>query len=318
MDRSSKTNCFSLADYEGVRIAYKTPKTMSVPTALMRTGDFTELLNPNLTGYASPYVLYEPGTAGHALLGSSCGYGHNIMCPGQINSIASKLINLYPQPNTNNGNTYNNYVKQRAYTDNTNSFDVRIDYNLSEKDQMFGRATRAHEDKLIENPLGDILDGSGGFGSTYINYGDNMMFSENHVFSASLINQARVSYNWGYFSYVQTNANVDISSQYGLGGIPYQPGNGGLPTISISGANRIGAGLFSPSPEHQNVYQAIDDLTWIRGSHSLKFGASFQNIRYNILQPTYGHTAPGYDGHFTASPECLTPVGAWPIFLLTT
>lgn len=297
-----KSKLFFFGDYEGVRIAYKTPMTMNVPTALMRTGDFTELLNPNLTGSASPYVLYEPGTAGHAILGSSCGYGQNKMCPGQINSIASKLINLYPQPNTNDGKTYNNYVKQIGYKDNTNSFDVRIDYNLSEKDQMFGRVTRAHEDKVIENPLGDILDGSRGFGGTYINYGDNMMFSENHIFSASLINQVRASYNWGYFSYIQANANVDISSQYGLGGIPYQLGNGGLPHMTISGANTIGTGLFMPSPEHQNVYQLIDDLTWIRGRHSLKFGASFQNTRYNILQPTYGRTAPGYDGHFTASP----------------
>jgi hypothetical protein len=34
----------------------------------------------------------------------------------------------------------------------------------------------------------------------------------------------------------------------------------------------------------------------------LKFGVDFQNIRYAVLQPTFAHTAPGYDGHFTASP----------------
>ncbi len=298
-----KNKLFFFGDYEGLRIVEDSPSIITIPTMLERSGNFTELLNTALTGAAQPTLLYEPGSAGTAPLGSACGNAQNIMCASEISSIASALLNLYPKPNANNGKTYNNYSTSLAYTDNTNQFDTRVDYNLSAKDQMFGRVTRSHENKTAQTALGPILDGGPLFNDgTFINDGDNVMYSENHVFSPSLVNQARFSYNWGYFNWQQPSANVNLAAQYGLGGIPYQAGNGGLPNITVNGINGMGTPLFQPSPEHQNVYQIINDLTWIRGNHALKFGVDFQNIRYAVLQPTFAHTAPGYDGHFTGSP----------------
>ena len=299
----AKNKLFFFTDYEGNRIAQKSPSIVTVPTLQERGGDFTELLETSLTGAAQPITLYEPGSAGSQALGTACGNPQNMMCPAEISSVASALLNLYPKPNTNNGKTYNNYASSLGYTDSTNQFDVRVDYNHSASDQVFGRVTRSRENKSAQTALGPVLDGGPIFNDgTFINQGDNAMISENHIFSPSLINQARFGYNWGYFNWQQPSANVNLASQFGLGGIPYQPGNGGLPNIFINGINGMGTPLFQPSPEHQNVYQIIDDLTWIRKNHSLKFGANFQNIRYAVLQPTFAHTAPGYDGHFTGKP----------------
>ncbi|HKS74820.1 MAG TPA: hypothetical protein VJQ82_16565, partial [Terriglobales bacterium] len=270
-----------------------------------RTGDFTELLNPALTGQPQPILLYEPGSAGNQPLGAACGNAQNIMCPGEISPIASTLLNLYPTPQgANAGLTYNNYATSLGTSDSVNQFDVRVDYDLSASDQMFGRVSRSRESRTAQAPLGPILDGSSCCftGGTFANQGDNAMFSENHVFTPNLINQARFAYNWGYFNWQQFSANTDLAAKYGMGGIPYQPGNGGLPRIGISGIQGMGTPAFQPTPEHQNVYQIIDDLTWIHGNHAFKFGVDFQNIRYSVLQPTNAHTAPGYNGHFTGSP----------------
>jgi hypothetical protein len=226
---------FFFGDYEGNRISYNAPDILTVPTLLERTGNFTELLNTNLTGAAQPIVLYEPGSAGNKALGSACGNAQNVMCSGEISTIASALLNLYPKPQGANANlTYNNYASSLSTTGSVNQFDVRVDYDLSANDQAFGRVSRLRESRTAQAPLGPILDGSPCCfnGGIFANQGDNMMFSENHVFSPSLINQARFAYNWGYFNWQQFSANVNLASLYGLGGIPYQAGNGGLPMLT--------------------------------------------------------------------------------------
>jgi outer membrane receptor protein involved in Fe transport len=298
-----RNKLFFFVDYEGNRIVQAFPAITSVPTLKERSGDFTELLEPRLTGAPQPITLFEPGSAGNRLLGSACGNPQNVMCSGEIDSIASKLLSTYPQPNANNGLTYNNYATSRRYTDNTNQFDTRVDWNISTSNQIFGRISWSQQDKTAEPILGEILDGSGTFDSgSFLNYGKNAVFSYNHVFSPAFVNQARFAYNWGHYAWLQPSYNVNLAAQFGMGGIPYGPLNGGLPNIYINGINGMGTPLFQPADEHENVYQIIDDLTMIRGNHTFKFGANFQNVRYSVVQPTFAHSAPGYDGHFTGSP----------------
>lgn len=298
-----KDKLFFFGDYEGDRIIRDAPALITVPTVLERSGNFSELLSASLTGAAQPITLYEPGSAGTKPLGSVCGNAQNVMCAGEISSIAQKLINLYPLPNANNGRTFNNYSTSRGYADSTNQFDIRMDWNVNSKDQVFGRVSYLKENETVQAVLGPILDGSGtDDDGTFLNYAKNAVVSENHAFSSKLINQLRFGYNWGHFSWLQQSANADLASQYGLGGIPFASLNGGLPNIFINGVNSIGTPLFQPTDEHQDVYQIIDDITMIRGNHTFRFGVDFQNVRYSVLQPTFGHQAYGYDGHFTASP----------------
>jgi hypothetical protein len=304
---------FFFGDYEGNRIIEDFPSISSVPTALMQSdpGNFSELLNPTLTGQSTPWQLFEPnsdgGTNQTAYLGSACGNAKNVMCASEINPIALKLFQAaYPRANTGPvGQTYNNYSWNQAITDITNQFDVRVDYNLSARDQVFGRVSWAHENKYVSAVLGPVFDGGGTDNDgTFINNAKNSVFSWNHVFSPTLINQARFAYNWGYYTWFeQSYNNGSLDAQYGLGGLaPYSPslGNGGLPQIYVNEFPEIGPPLFQPSPEGQNVYQIIDDATKIYGNHSFKFGVDFQNVRYSVYQPTFGKGAYNYGGGLTA------------------
>jgi hypothetical protein len=304
-----KNKLFFFFDYEGNRIIQDAPQLTTVPTALMKSapGNLTQLLDTTLTGQTQPIKLYEPGSGGTATLGSKCGNAANIMCSSEIDPIALKLFQMYPAANTGVvGQTYNNYAWSQATADTTNQMDARVDYNLSTRDQIFGRVSWAHENKTETAPLGPVLDGGGTFSDgTFTNYAKNAVLSWNHVFSQTLTNQARFAYNWGYFNWLAQSANVNLAAQFGFGGVPFQPSNGGLPNIGIggnNGINGIGTPAFTPSPEHQDVYQIIDDATKIWGNHSFKLGVNFQNIRYSVIQPTNAHTSPGFDGHITGQP----------------
>ena len=309
-----KNRLFFFGDYEGNRIIEDFPELSSVPTALMESdpGNFSQLLNTNLTGASLPWQVFEPNSGGTAALGSACGNPQNVMCASEINPVALKLFQAaYPAPNTGPvGQTYNNYSWNQAVTDFTNQFDVRVDYNLSQSDQVFGRVSWSHENRTVSAPLGPVFDGGGTFNDgTFFNYAKNAAFSWNHVFTPTLISQARFSYNNGFYNWdSQSYNNRSLRSQYGLGGLPaYNPslGNGGLPEIGVNEFVEIGPPAFQPSPERQNGYQIIDDVTKILGNHSLKFGVSFQNIRYSVYQPTDGNGFYNFSGQVTSQPGSI-------------
>jgi len=296
-----KNHLFFFGDVEANRIIFGETDTYTVPTALMRQGNFSELLNPGLTGQSQPTTLYQPGSNGSALL--ACNGQQNVFCPNQINSIAQGLLNLYPAPNANGGKTYNNYVVNRNNLDNTVQWDGRIDWNATAHDQAFFRMSYYNERGNYAPPLGPILDGGnyGADGPT-INMGENYALSETHEFTQTLANEFRFGYNWGHFQFLQPGSEQDIAPTVGLGGIPFQQHNGGLPSTSITGISSFGSPGFYPAIEYENVFQILDNVTKVAGNHTLKGGVAFQHVRFSTTAPINPHGGYNYTGFYTSSP----------------
>lgn len=299
-----KNKLFFFGDVEANRIVFGETNTVTVPTALMRRGDFSELLNPALTGQAQLIQLYEPNSGGTQKL--MCNAQNNVFCPGQIDPVAKNILNLYPMPNANGGLTYNNYVVNRNSVDNTWQWDTRFDYNISSKDQTFVRFSYLNEPGNRPPPLGPVLDGgSYGDDGSIKNLGENFALSETHIFNPNLSNEFRFGYNYGHFAIFQSNYANDVAPTVGLGGIPFGatqgfPFNGGLPGTTVSGISSFGAPLFYAANEHENVYQILDNLTKIVGNHSLKVGVDFQSIRNDWLAPTASRGSYTFNGLYTS------------------
>jgi len=297
-----KNHLFYFGDIEANRISIANPITTTVPTAKMRDGDFSELLNPNLNNQGIPVQLYQPNSGGAQVL--SCGGANNVFCTAQINAVAQRIMKLYPQPNLGvTGLTYNNYRTNVGRSDNTIQWDQRIDWNISPQDQAYARYSYAHEIITHGLPLGPILDGSGFGGESDTNLAQNFMLSETHIFSPTLTNEFRFGYNWIASQYHQPNANnYTLAPSLGLGGIPdLGPGLGGLPLGYFDGSIGMNQwGSVGTQDEAQNVYQILDNVTKTLGNHSLKAGVSFQAIR------VFDRYAPApigqyfYNGQFTS------------------
>jgi hypothetical protein len=296
-----KDKLFYFGDLEANRISVGQTNVLSVPTHLMRQGNFSELLNPALTG-KSATTLYQPNSGGTQLL--ACNGQQNVFCPSQIDPVALKILNLYPQPNANGGKTFSNLVENVSRVDNTFQWDQRLDWNISPKDQTYARYSYVHEVILNALPLGPILDGSGYGGERDSNLAENFMLSESHVFAPTLTNEFRFGYNWGVFTFLQPNANnPNAASSLGLGGVPsLGPGQYGLPLGYFPNGDIQQWGSVGTSDESQNVYQILDNVTKIAGNHSLKFGVSFQSVRffYRYAPASLGQYY--YNGQFTSQP----------------
>ena len=155
-----KNKLFFFGDLEENRIVFQEPTTVTVPTALMQQGNFTELLNTSFTGASSPIALTDPGTSNP--MGAACGNPLNVMCTSSIDSVALKLLNLYPTgPAASLGGTEaNNYSVLRKSVDNTFQFDTRLDWNVNSKDQAFLRFSLVNEPAYHPAPLPNGLDGA--------------------------------------------------------------------------------------------------------------------------------------------------------------
>lgn len=294
-----KNKLFYFGDIEANRITFGTTTTSSVPTSLMRQGNFSELLNPALTGQAA-VTLYEPNSGGATLL--TCNGQQNVLCPNQIDTTAQNLLNLYPSPNPGNPRTYNNYTVTENDQNNTIQWDQRLDWNATSKDQAFVRVSYSHQQASNPQALGNIL-GNGTANSSYLS--ENIVGSETHVFAPNLINEARFAYDYGDFANHQVGYNnPNLAPSVGLGGIPTGPGfpnNGGLPYVTMTGLTYFGNFGYSPSVEHQNNYQILDNVTKIIGNHSLKFGVDFQSLRMAFLQPPNSRGNYNYTGLYTSN-----------------
>ena len=314
-----KDKLFFFGDVEANRIVFgETHSGLSVPTALERVGNFSELLNPALSGRsANDTTKINPNTgqvypASGQIFVPNATHNGLVPVPGNrldlqpgvtLDPVALKLLSLFPLPNQGvPGQTFSNYTSQTNTIDNTFQWDVRMDANMSSKDQAFARYSYNHEPSTHPAPLGPILDG-GGFGDTgqLIYLGENFAGSETHIFTSSLTNEFRFGYNYGHYAGIHENANnTTLASSLGLGGVATAPNNSGLPFFSVAGLSNFGSPQFYATNEYENVYQILDNVTKIAGNHSFKAGVSIQRIRFSTSQPTQPRGTYNFNGTYTA------------------
>lgn len=296
-----KNKLFYFGDLEANRISIGQTNVLSVPTPLMRQGNFTELLNPTLTGSSNPIQLYQPNSA-NLSQPLSCNGQNNVLCPNRINPIAQNILNLYPLPNTNGGKTYSNLIENVSQQNDTFQWDQRLDWNITAKDQAYARYSYLHQIILNALPLGPILDGSGYGGERDSNLAENFMLSETHIFTPTLTNEFRFGYNWGIFKFLQPHSDdPGIAASLGLGGVPaLGAGQYGLPLGQLSNFNSWGS--VGTNNESQNVYQILDNVTKIFGNHTLKFGVSFQAVRFAYKYAPASLGQYSWNGTYTGVP----------------
>jgi hypothetical protein len=314
--RIIKDKTFFFADYEGTRIRQGNPETgYTVPTLAERNSGFTNFedlialqsgsLNDS-TGQVFPLgTIFDPATT------QSIGNGQYIRTPfpgnivpaNRLDPNAVKLLNLFPAP-TGPG-LLNNYSVNRNATTDVNSFDVRVDQNFSEKDQLFGRFSWSHSPSYFPPPFTGFADG-GGFGQGQQSVNTmGAALSYTHSFTPTLVNEARVGFNREHTTRSQAYADstTDIPAQFGIQGVPQLPGNGGLPNLSIGNLSQLGSSEWLIGDRFSNTVQFTENLTKVYKTHTFKGGFEAQEIYAPWLSPPYSRGAFDFNGQYTSIPN---------------
>ncbi|MFZ3331498.1 MAG: TonB-dependent receptor [Candidatus Acidiferrales bacterium] len=279
-----KDKLFFFGDLERFTSRQGTTVQSTVPTPLMTQGNFTEL----------PYALANPQVPGQ----SGC-YVGNIIQPGCFDPVAQKLMGLVAGTATPNipaavavegipGSWTGapNYVFATSIPNDSYSLDGRIDYTLSPKDQIFGSYSYRHVDK--QDPLwtSNPLIGNGNFATQYRWHQQSLALGWTHTISSSLVNDARFGFSRDYAHSDPNGLTVGTSeaeSAIGLSGIPDGPGSAGIPPFFISGLTTEGSAAWRPQYQISQGWNLVENLNWLKGTHSFKFGYQYLRRSDNFL-----------------------------------
>jgi hypothetical protein len=281
-----KAKTFFFADYEGNRKSYSTPLFLFVPTNAMRQGDFRGLKNPDNT----PFVLMDPFTKNpypnnKIPGGSACTSSQDC-----VNPVASALLNFIPAPNINTTSLGSNanYLQQTSTPSNTDGYDLRVDRTLTAKQSLFVRWSWKHLDgqSLTDSYLGTL--------NSFLppdhdnEHNNNVIVSHNYVITNSLVNEARLGLSFWDLQVKFPIQGATAVSTLGLTGLDLSdhPTSGAFPIFNFNDdpGNYSSIGRDKDGTTKSQTIQFADNLTWIKGHHTLKFGVDIRHVRYQDIE----------------------------------
>lgn len=229
----------------------------------------------------------------------------NTIPTSRLDPNAVAMLGLLPLPDEPSSNMANNWFSDPLKTTLTNQYDGRIDEKVSDKDSIWG--TYDHE-----NPVANAATAYPGpaEGALSVDYATTqpiymIVTSWTHVFSPNLINEFRFGVNNNFTTREDPYANnlTNLPAKYGVQGIAQNAGNGGLPFMQLNVISNFGAHRFAPTIQTTRVFEYEDNLTRIVGKHELKFGAQYDHLMSDILQPAYPRGLFVYNGQYSDIPN---------------
>lgn len=283
---NGRNKTFFFFSYNGTRSPGANVATAQVPTAAMKSGDFSQLL---------PNVVIKDPTTGLPFPG-------NIIPSDRISSVSQAMQNFGTVP-PNHMSTFDqgyDWVGIEPAFGRDNQYTGRFDRVLSTKDHLFVRWTYGDFPKFYQYQTNlpysyyteDRTDNNG-------------MLGETHTFSPTLLNEFRIGFSRDAANYgeaVYTNG-VALTQSWGLQE-PYldqKAGLVGFPNVSYTNFNNI-ASRGSNHWRGQTT-QILDNVSWMKGRNQFKFGIDFRDnygnentcCRYDFGQVNFDGFATGYD-----------------------
>ena len=292
-----RNHLFAFFNYEGTRIKQGLSRISTVPLDNERIGDFS----PQAAAAAgvSPYpTVYNLSTCAAPYTAANCvplvNNSFQADPNAHIDSAVAKLIALFPEPNDKQGGAtypeFNNYARTGSATDFNDSYNGRIDWTASPKDNIFTRYNYFNRTRSIPGYLGGLADGTGtsAWGDQILK-GHSLVLGWTHILNPHMINDFR--FGWvRNFSYAQQQPFA-LSQKAGdfVPGIPDNPAiGGGVPQTSFNNHTFLGSPDFLPKRQIPMLFQYNDTLSWTRGAHNLKLGATVYAPVRNIFQDEPG------------------------------
>jgi hypothetical protein len=331
--------------YQGQRYVTPTPATSTVPTANMVNSGFTNLqdlitynhntgtdalgrviphgtvLDPattrqipasgvdpvtGLSGKAGAYVRDPFFNGSVAGITNFTGVTSqlNIIPQSRIDPNAVKLLGVYPAANASGLN--NNFSWTPGTLLDIDTYDVRIDYNINQRNILYGTYDNSRYDATVPSSLPGLAVGqTGGRNDSLPAWAFAVGYT--HIFTPTLTNEMHVGMMHSDKLQRSVFGNTTgIPAQFGIQGIPQVANNGGLPPITINGLTHIGVGNYTPTLQYVYSIEGADSVTKVYRNHVFKTGVQVISIEGDISQPPQGRGNMTFSGQYTDIPNANT------------
>ncbi len=246
--------------YEGFRNTQGMTTSATVPTALERQGDFSQLGVPllNLAAGGVPF----PG---------------NKIPEAAINPVSRNVLNMYPLGNVSPSIYRETVILENDY-DQTGG---RLDFTLSPDNQIFGRYSYSGGNNL--NPVSVRGTDVPGFPTRDDFATHHATVSNTRILSPSLTSSLRGTFLRHEFFFDQ-RLNRTPPSALGFG---YESSNEvgqGPPFFNVSGYSPIGGAITGPRNTTQHTVEVQNNVAWTKRSHLVKIGGEFRHTSIDMVQ----------------------------------
>ncbi|MEO7653485.1 MAG: TonB-dependent receptor, partial [Bryobacteraceae bacterium] len=312
---NGKNRTFFFADYFGIREVRGLTFVNTVPTAAVRTGNFSqyERTPGNLIRVFDPLTTRaDPNRPGFFLRDPFAG---NIIPGNRINPVGRNVASIYPLPN-GPGN-FNNFTTNTNRVVTDDGFTTRIDHRLTEKDSLFFRYT--WELYKLDAPQGQAncclptsADAAqrfelgpyvAGIQNTRLTT-QGAALNNTHVFQANFLHELRLGFARTNPFTTASDYGKNAATSLGIQGVNISQLTSGIPGMNIQDFTGLSGGpAFLPVNPKQTHYQVDNNFFWTVGRHSLKFGQHYirrQTSPYTNISPRGTLT---FNNNFTNDPQ---------------
>jgi hypothetical protein len=252
-----RNRTFFMGAYEGVRGEAITSPFASVPTALMRQGNFSQVSTPIINPFTGQQF---PG---------------NIIPPSMLSPTALSLLQYYPAANL--PGVTNNYQGPSPNTDNVDQFLTRVDQNIGNKIRLNLRYN--WHDSFGRNVFNAAIPATA---VTQPRVNNNWLGGYTHTLKPNLLNDFKIGYhrvNFDTLNPFAVDGPADAGSSLGIpgfdGDVKYN--NPGLPSINISNFAGLGAGGTNWY-QFDTTFQMSNVLAYSAGAHNLRTGFDLRRL----------------------------------------
>lgn len=316
-----RNKLFFFANYDGYRFSATTlPTQQNIPTLKERNGDFSEFPNP----------IYDP-TACLSVSGSGACTSRrqfsyngvlNVIPPSRLSAVSQSFQSYLPNP-TSSGITLNYLavLSNQVFNDDGT---LRIDYDMSKKNRVYGIFTRGKYSNPIVGSLGGqtattnsalpvpYTDGRG-----VIEYTTMAQLHDAYVISPNVVNDFGYGLSRLFIPLTSNTGDGNYPSKAGLKGLPPGIAATGFPDVTFNGNNPpvnwdgTNSHAFT---EWQTTFTVQDNILWTKGRHHFTFGYQWQALQDNENTPLTGTQAgftfgPNETANFNSSGAINTATG---------
>ncbi len=280
-----KDRLFFFGAYEGLNFKQQRTIRNTVPSASARAGQLA-------TAIRNPFTPTPNGTGF-----TYTNFANNLIPDNLISPFARRILSLYPLPNTPTvlaGGTQGIFEENRQAPIKSNQFDVRIDYELTKNQSIFGRYSQKIIDSTVPQNL--LLPSR-----IATERNRNLVVSHNWRATSNILNEFRVGYTFRDSVSLSPLNEISFVNSLGLVGLGNLKDDQ-LTNVGVSGG-LTGIGIDRSAVNSRNL-QITDNLTWVVGRHTLKFGGDFRKIGTQDTLGFIGGDDAGsfsFDGTFTGN-----------------
>ena len=279
---NGKNRAFFFVDYEGVRQFLPLSRDIAtVPTPEFRRGDFSALLDPARSGLGSAIQLTDP------LTGLPVPGNRLDLLPGnRLNPVGLAYLNAFPLPNRGGTGVLSNYESTRVETLGQDSFDIRMDGSVSQRNQVFGRVSWG---RAIQETSSRLPALPAGFGSgSNFNRTRAFVLGATTVLTQNTVNELRLNASRINFGYQPPFFERSISAELGIPNANLDPLRGGGALIGGFNSQLEYTGDFGLYTVPQNTYQIVDSISHTTGNHTFRLGGTILRREVNLFRPNRG------------------------------